>query len=173
MLKDKTSCCLSADALSVLSGITIRCQDCLEDLQQIADSVDLEASLHKPLKSERKDDVRIAALTSAAHSPAISPNEKRRAWRPTGKSGSTSSSAEHGANLAERIKWIISRPKSGLVRQELDTIFTFLQLMVAIIESAHRMKKGRYVRPALWLEIEVTNDVSVIRPARSVTMLIS
>jgi hypothetical protein len=132
VLKDEVNYSLSAEALSVLRKIAARSQECLEDLQQVADTVDSEASLHIPLKAESKD-------ASRANSPNVFPNEKRRAWKPgsSNKNGGNPNGPEDGVkSQAEKVKFTLNRPRTLLVRQELDCLSIFLQLMVAICQSA-------------------------------------
>jgi len=141
VLKDDVNYSLSAEALSVLAKVACRSQECLEDLRQISDTVDSEASLHVPIKGESKD-------SSRANSPVVFPNEKRRAWKPGGgKSGdSPDGSNERGVSQAERIRFTLNRPRTGLLRQELDCMSVFLQLMIAILQSAQRQFRERYAK---------------------------
>jgi hypothetical protein len=119
----------SAQAISTISNITKRCHGCLEEILRALETVKSDTWRPKMPKRERKDEIWGVTLESDSGT-----NFKRRAWRPAGIGGVVAAYEDRGTTLAQRIKWVFSRSKIALLRQNLESMTITLHLMLTTLQ---------------------------------------
>jgi hypothetical protein len=117
----------SNEATSVILDITRRCYGCLNEIQKTLELVQPESPQPKTPKGDRRDETW-----------AIPPELKAKAWRPSGIGGVTAvfspSVVEERTTFTQRIKWVFSRSRIALLRQNLESMTITLHLMLTTLQ---------------------------------------